>query len=93
MLYNEVVRRLKVLNGVPWWLKRAFIPGSDASSAKRGEGRMVIRAVLHKSPQDMQEFIHEHTNGLHSGEWIFRPPLQMRIELGKMDRPGGGADR
>ena len=40
--------------------------------------------VMDERPQDMQEFIHEDTNSLHASERIFGPPLQMRIEPGKM---------
>jgi hypothetical protein len=32
MLYNEVAKRLKVLNGVPWWLKRGFIRWIDGKA-------------------------------------------------------------
>ena len=56
--------------------RRAFaFPGWMASGDELGEGRVVASMVLEKRPQDMQEFIHENTNGLHASEWIFGPPL------------------
>lgn len=55
-----------------------------ASGDELGEGRIVVSMIMQERPQDMQEFIHENTNGLHTGEWIFRSPLQMGIDLGKM---------
>ena len=65
--------------------RREFaFPGSRAGGDELGEGRVVIGMVLQARPQDMQEFIHKNPNGLHASEWIFGPPLQMRIEPGKM---------
>ena len=32
----------------------------------------------------MQEFIHQDTQGLHFGERVIRPPLQMSIDLSEV---------
>ena len=32
----------------------------------------------------MQELVHEHTQGLHFGEWVIGPPLQLRIKLSEV---------
>ena len=59
-------------------------PGSMASWDELGEGRVIVGMVLQERSKDMQEFVHENTNGLHASERIFGPPLQMSIEPGKL---------
>ena len=39
---------------------------------------------MNERPQDMQELVHEDSQGLHFGEWVILPPLQMSIDLSKM---------
>lgn len=37
--------------------------------------------MLNEGPQDMQEFIHQDAQGLHLGERVIGPPLQLGIKL------------
>jgi hypothetical protein len=53
-------------------------------SARLAEGWIVKGLVLDERPTDMQQFIHEHTYGLHFGERVVFPPLQIGIELRKV---------
>jgi hypothetical protein len=89
-LDNEVAKRLKFRYGVPWrWEKSNQSKGlfcerrsgERQSSAGLGEGWVVKGLVVCQSPQDMEELVHEDTDGLHSGERVLRPPLQLGIEL------------
>ena len=92
-LFDEVAKRLKERNGVPWW-SREPVNQESRSSWRRNEQRqssdglaegwIVKGVVVDERPQDMQEFVHEHTQGLHFGERINRPPLQMGVEVSEM---------
>ena len=39
---------------------------------------------MNERPQDMQEFVHEYTQGLHFGEWVIGPPLQLSIQVSEI---------
>ena len=39
---------------------------------------------MDERPQDTQELVHEDTQGLHFGEWVIGPPLQLGIELSEV---------
>jgi len=58
--------------------------GKRQSSDGLAEGWVVKGLVVNESPQDMQEFVHEDTQGLHFSERVILPPLQMRIDLSEM---------
>jgi hypothetical protein len=92
-LRNEVAKRLKERNGVPWWSREPVSQRLRSSWRRNGkrqssdglvEGWIVKGLVVNEGPQDMQELVHEDTQGLHFGEWVIGPPLQMRIELSEV---------
>ena len=58
--------------------------GQRQSSDGLVEGWIVKGLVVDERPQDMQELVHEDTQGLHFGEWVIGPPLQMSIELSEV---------
>ena len=75
--------RLKERNGVPWWPREPVsqrLPSSWRRDGQRQcsdglvEGWIVKGLVMDESPQDMQEFVHEYTQGLHFGERVIGPP-------------------
>jgi len=39
---------------------------------------------MNERPQDMQELVHEDTQGLHFGKWVILPPLQIGIDLSEV---------
>ena len=62
------------------WRRNGKMQGSDGL----GEGWVVKGLILNDGPQDMQELVHQDTQGLHLGERILLPPLQIGIELSEM---------
>ena len=92
-LFCEVAKRLKERNGVPWWSREPANQsyrsgwrrnGRRQSSDGLAERWIVKGLVVNESPQDMQELVHEDTQGLHFGEGVIGSPLQMRIELSEV---------
>lgn len=92
-LINEVAGRLKWVYGVPWWSYSAA--GSKGSIRRRRNGErqssgglakgwIVKGLIMDESPQDVQQLVHEHAEGLHLGERILFSLLQMGIELSEV---------
>ena len=92
-LRNEVAKRLKERNGVPWWSSKPISQKSRSSWRRNGrrqssdglaEGGIVKGLIVDEHPQDVQELVHEHAQGLHFGKWVIGPLLQMGIELSEV---------
>ena len=45
--------------------------------------RIIGRALTHQGPQDTQELVHQDTQCLHLGQWVFLSCLQMQVITGK----------
>jgi len=58
--------------------------GRSGSSGRWAEGGIVKAVVVNQSPKNVQELVHEHTEGLHLGERVGLPPLQMGIQLSEV---------
>ena len=43
------------------------------------EARDIEGVVLHQGPQDAQELVHQDTQGLHLGEGVLSPSLQVLV--------------